>query len=78
MIVIGVIGVRWNIVVPQLSVPSIEGITEVFSDSRFTTNYVPSLIEWGSSLGILGILTIVFSLGYRRLPLVNSREKGEV
>jgi len=78
MIVIGVIGVRWNIVVPQLSVPSIEGITEVFSDSRFTTDYVPSLIEWGSSLGILGILTIVFSLGYRRLPLVNSREKGEV
>ena len=78
MIVIGVIGVRWNIVVPQLSVPSIEGITEVFSDSRFTTDYSPSLIEWGSSLGILGILTIVFSLGYRRLPLVNSREKGEV
>ena len=78
LIVIGVIGVRWNIVVPQLSVPSFEGITEAVSDSRLTTRYVPNLIEWLSSLGILGIMTIVFSLGYRRLPLVNSREKGEV
>ena len=77
-IVLGVIGVRWNIVVPQLSVPSFEGITEAVSDSRITTQYVPSLIEWGSSLGILGIFTIIFSLGYRGLPLVNSGEKGEV
>jgi Ni/Fe-hydrogenase subunit HybB-like protein len=78
LIVIGVIGVRWNIVVPQLSVPSFEGITEAVSDSRLTTNYIPSLIEWGSSLGILGIMTIIFSLGYRGLPLINSREKGGV
>ena len=78
LIVIGVIGVRWNIVVPQLSVPSFEGITEAFSDSRYTTDYAPSLLEWGSSLGVIGIMTIVFSLGYRRLPLVNSGEKGEV
>jgi len=78
LIVIGVLGVRWNIVVPQLSVPSFEGITEAASDSRITTQYVPSLIEWLSSLGIIGIMTIVYTLGLRKLPLTNSIEKEGV
>ncbi len=78
LIVIGVLGVRWNIVVPQLSVPSFEGITEAFSDSRLTTRYIPNLMEWLSSLGVIGIMTIVYSLGFRKLPLTNSSEKGGV
>lgn len=75
LIVIGVIGVRWNIVVPQLSVTGFEGITEFFQDSRLSTTYAPSIIEWGSSIGILGFIMIIFSLGYRKLPLINKTEE---
>ncbi len=75
LIVIGILGVRWNIVVPQLSVPSFPGITEAVSDPRLSTAYIPSLIEWLSSLGIVGFIIILFSLGYRWLPLVKSIEE---
>jgi Ni/Fe-hydrogenase subunit HybB-like protein len=35
-------------------------------------------MEWLSSLGIIGIMTIVYTLGLRKLPLTNSIEKGGV
>jgi len=75
MIVIGVMGVRWNIVVPELSSTSFSRITEFFHDSRLSTAYAPSIIEWGSSIGILGFIMIIFSLGYRKLPLINKTEE---
>lgn len=75
LIVIGVLGVRWNIVVPPLTVSSFSEIAEVISDPRLVTEYVPSLIEWLSSIGIIGFIIILFSLGYRWLPLVRSIEE---
>jgi len=75
LIVIGVIGVRWNIVVPELTATGFEGITEFFQDSRLSTAYAPSIIEWGSSIGIIGFIMIIFSLGYRKLPLINKTEE---
>lgn len=75
LIVIGVLAVRWNIVVPELSVPNFEGITNAFQDSRLSTGYVPTIIEWGSSIGIIGFIMIIFSLGYRKLSLINKTEE---
>lgn len=75
LIVIGILGVRWNIVVPELSATGFEGITGFFQDSRLSTGYIPSIIEWGSSVGIIGFIIMIFTLGYRKLLLLNNNEE---
>jgi molybdopterin-containing oxidoreductase family membrane subunit len=69
LVVISFIAVRLNIVIPQLTVPELEGIPTAYSDSRLTTDYFPSLMEWLASVGIVGLCTIFFTLGYQLLPL---------
>ena len=77
LIVIGVLGVRWNIVIPELSVPNFFNITEFFQDARLTTGYVPSLIEWLSSIGIIGFMIIIFSFGYQKIPILDSNPNAD-
>lgn len=61
LVVIGIIGVRFNIVVPPLIVPVIEGLP--------TGNYYPSLVEIGSSLGVIAMGLFLYTLGMNLLPL---------
>jgi Ni/Fe-hydrogenase subunit HybB-like protein len=35
--------------------------------------YLPSLVEWGVALGVLGYALMLMSLGLRYLPLFGSR-----
>ena len=69
LVVISFIGVRLNIVIPQLSVPELQGIPTAYVDSRLTTGYFPSLMEWLASVGIVGLCAILYTLGYQLLPL---------
>lgn len=61
LVVLGIIGVRFNIVVPPLIVPVLEGLP--------TGNYYPTLVEIGSSLGVIALGLFLYTLGMKLLPL---------
>jgi molybdopterin-containing oxidoreductase family membrane subunit len=61
---------RANVVIPALAVPELDALATAFSGSpRLQFTYFPSLMEWGVSLGITGLLTLAFLVGSDRLPL---------
>ncbi len=68
-IVIGIVAVRWNIVIPGLSTTKVEGLSEAFFSGRITTLYSPTLVEWMSSIGLLALFMVLVSLGLKYLPL---------
>ncbi|MFC4541340.1 NrfD/PsrC family molybdoenzyme membrane anchor subunit [Halosolutus amylolyticus] len=61
-VVIGVIGTRFNIVVPAQIEPALYGLP--------TGYYVPSTPEWLLSLGIVALGVLLFTIGTELLPLV--------
>jgi molybdopterin-containing oxidoreductase family membrane subunit len=61
MVVVGIVGVRFNIVVPALIPPVLEGLPR--------GDYAPTLVEWLSSAGLIAIGLLLFSLGAEWLPL---------
>jgi len=60
-VVVGIVGVRFNIVVPPLIVPVMEGLP--------AGEYVPSLVEWTTSAGIVAVGLALYTLGVELLPL---------
>lgn len=67
-IVIGIIGVRFNIVVPTQIIHQMKELMPY-------GYYAPNLIEWLSSLGVVAIGLFLYSLGAKFLPLeVNDEE----
>lgn len=79
-IVIGISAVRWNIILPGLSLPKIEGgLADSFFSPRLTTVYWPTTTELVSSLGLLAVFMLLISLGLKILPLqtVEHSEKPE-
>ncbi|WP_136715077.1 NrfD/PsrC family molybdoenzyme membrane anchor subunit [Halorientalis salina] len=60
-VVIGIIAVRFNIVVPAQILPVMEGLPH--------GSYFPSLVEWGTSIGIVAVGLLLYTLGAETLPL---------
>lgn len=66
-VVIGIIGVRFNIVVPTQIIHQLKGMPQGY--------YAPNLIEWLSSIGVVAIGLFLYSIGAKYLPLdVNDDE----
>ncbi|MFC7115739.1 hypothetical protein ACFQH2_13365 [Natronoarchaeum sp. GCM10025703] len=59
--VIGIVAVRFNIVIPAQIIPVMEGLPH--------GSYFPTLVEWGTSIGIIGVGFLLFTLGAELLPL---------
>lgn len=69
LIVIGIIGVRFNIVVPPLIVPVMEGLVH--------GDYWPTFNEWMVSTGIIAMGLLIYTIGEQALPLEQlEEEKG--
>ena len=60
-VVIGILGVRFNIVIPALTVPVLPGLP--------TGYYFPTLVEWGTSLGVMGLGLLIYTVSARYLPM---------
>jgi molybdopterin-containing oxidoreductase family membrane subunit len=60
-VVVGVIAVRFNIVVPAQILPVMEGLPH--------GEYFPSLVEWGASVGIVAVGLLLYTIGAELLPL---------
>ncbi len=60
-VVVGIVAVRFNIVVPPQILPVMEGLPH--------GSYVPSTVEWLTSLGIVAVGLLLYSPGAEVLPL---------
>jgi molybdopterin-containing oxidoreductase family membrane subunit len=67
-IAIGFFAMRLNIVIPGMAVEEIEGLGRAFASPRMTVLYMPSVMEWLVSAGVLGLGLVLFGLGERFLP----------
>jgi len=72
MVVVGILGVRFNIVVPALTVPVLAGLPAGY--------YYPTWVEWALSGGIIGFGLLLYTLAVRYLPMdiPETKESGEV
>lgn len=61
LVVIGILGVRFNIVVPTLIVPVLDGLPWGY--------YYPTLVEWASSIGIVAFGLFLYTLAVKSLPI---------
>jgi len=75
LVLVGFAAARANVVIPALAVPELDALTQAFSGSaRLQFAYFPSLMEWGVTLGITGLVTLAFLAGSDRLPLRTNSE----
>jgi Ni/Fe-hydrogenase subunit HybB-like protein len=68
-IVAGILAVRLNIVIPGFVVPVLEGLESAYWDPRLSYSYFPSMAEYATSLGMVALIVLVFSLARDWLPL---------
>lgn len=73
--VLGIVAVRLNIVIPGFVVPELKGLDTAFIDSRLAYNYFPSAWEWLSTIGLVAVVVLAFSLAYEFLPLYEREEE---
>jgi molybdopterin-containing oxidoreductase family membrane subunit len=69
LIVIGIFGVRLNIVIPALAIPVLRGFDTAIDSARLASLYVPNWVEWLSSLGIIAAVALLAYAVMRRLPM---------
>jgi len=60
-VVVGIVAVRFNIVVPPQIRPVMEGLPH--------GAYFPSLVEWASSAGMIAVGLLLYTIGAELLPL---------
>ncbi|OLN29488.1 NrfD/PsrC family molybdoenzyme membrane anchor subunit [Desulfosporosinus metallidurans] len=61
MTIVGIVGVRFNMVVPPFVVPVLDGLPP--------GNYYPTLSEWVTSFGLIAMGLIIYTLGEKLLPI---------
>jgi molybdopterin-containing oxidoreductase family membrane subunit len=67
--VVGIVSVRFNLVIPAFVTPPIPGLENVYHNERLLFEYFPSPIEWVSSIGMISLIVFLFALAYRILPV---------
>lgn len=68
------LAVRLNIVIPGQVTPELRGLENAFSDHRLTFSYVPTTHEWLVLLFLVAVGLGALWLGFRYLPLIETRE----
>jgi len=76
LIVLTFASVRFNFLIPDLSVYKLEGLETTFFHNRLRTDYTPSLVEWLVSIWIISFGILIYVAGMRWLPVLSSTSKG--
>ncbi|GAB4319025.1 MAG: polysulfide reductase NrfD [Phototrophicales bacterium] len=63
LVLLGLAVGRTAIIFPALAIPELEGLAEAFTGPHLGYDYVPSLMEWSVTLGIVGLSTLAFLIG---------------
>lgn len=69
LVVIGVVGVRLNIVIPAQIEPQFATLPDAYQHIRYERGYFPSANEWLSGVGVIALGLWAFLLAKRVLPL---------
>jgi molybdopterin-containing oxidoreductase family membrane subunit len=77
-VLIGFAVARSNIIFPALAIPELEGLLTAFHGPHLNFNYVPSLMEWSVTIGVIGLSTLAFLLGIDLLPRFKQSNTSEV
>jgi molybdopterin-containing oxidoreductase family membrane subunit len=67
--VVGIVAVRLNLVIPALVVPVLKGLDKAFFQPRWSFRYFPSFWEWASTIGLIALIVLGFSIAYELLPM---------
>jgi molybdopterin-containing oxidoreductase family membrane subunit len=67
--VVGIVAVRLNLVIPALVVPVLKGLDKAFFQPRWSFRYFPSFWEWASTIGLIALIVLGFSIAYELLPV---------
>lgn len=74
-LVIGAAAVSLNLVIPAYLHPHLEGLDVAYTGPRLLYHgYFPSVWEWASSIGLIALVTLLFSLSFELLPMAEERE----
>jgi molybdopterin-containing oxidoreductase family membrane subunit len=68
-VLVGLAVGRTSIIFPALALPEFEGLIDAFTGPHLTLDYVPSLMEWSVTIGVVGVSTLAFLVGTDLLPL---------
>lgn len=70
IVLIGVVGVRFNMVIPTLIMPKLEGMPY--------GHYSMNLSEWTTTFGLLALCLIIYTMGEKLLPIdeLDSQKNG--
>lgn len=69
MTILGVVAIRLNIVIPGFVRPQLPALDTAFQGPRLAYTYFPSGIEWVTSIGLVALGILVFTLAIEYLPL---------
>lgn len=67
--VLGIVAVRLNLVIPAYVVPVLKGLDRAYLDPRWAYSYFPSVLEWATTIGLVGLLALAFSIAFELLPI---------
>ncbi len=74
-VLVGFAVARANIIFPALAIPELRGLVTAFTGPHLNFDYVPSLMEWSVTAGVVGLATLGFLLGTDRLPFFSASKK---
>jgi molybdopterin-containing oxidoreductase family membrane subunit len=74
-VILGIVCVRWILVIPAYVAPHFEGLDNAYNSPRLLYEYFPNTLEWSSSLGLIGIVILLFSITVHLVPVFNSKEQ---
>lgn len=72
-ILLGLAVGRTAIIFPAFAIPELDGLADAFTGPHLNYDYVPSLMEWSVTVGVLGLSTLAFLIGIDRLPFLHTR-----
>lgn len=68
------LAVRIDIVVPGQTIPEIRGLETAYQEAGLSFQYAPSGIEWLVGLFVVTFAILLFTIGYKNLPLVSKKD----
>ncbi len=68
------LAVRIDIVVPGQVIPEIRGLEAAYQEAGLSFQYAPSGVEWLVGLFVMAVAILLFTIGYKGLPLVSNND----
>jgi molybdopterin-containing oxidoreductase family membrane subunit len=72
-VLVGLAVARTSIIFPALAIPELEGLATAFTGPHLSFNYVPSIMEWSVTVGVVGLSTLAYLIGSDLLPFLKNK-----